>query len=46
MLSKTRNRRRLRRHGFLKRMRTAGGKNVLNARRSKGRAKLVVVKSK
>jgi len=27
-------------HGFLKRMSSPGGKNVINSRRSKGRSKL------
>lgn len=34
--------RRLRVHGFLKRMSTAGGKKVINARRRKGRKSLSV----
>lgn len=33
---------RLRVHGFLKRMASAGGKNVINARRAKGRKQLTV----
>ncbi len=33
---------RLRVHGFLKRMATAGGKNVINRRRAKGRKLLTV----
>lgn len=33
---------RLRKHGFLKRMSTSGGKNVMNARRKKGRKQLTV----
>ncbi|MCB9092955.1 MAG: 50S ribosomal protein L34 [Halobacteriovoraceae bacterium] len=33
---------RLREHGFLKRMSTAGGRGVINARRRKGRKKLTV----
>lgn len=33
---------RLRVHGFLKRMASAGGKNVINARRRKGRKSLTV----
>jgi large subunit ribosomal protein L34 len=35
---------RRRRHGFLKRMSTPGGRNVIRARRLKGRKRLVVVK--
>ena len=35
-------RRRKRTHGFLVRMRTVGGRRVINARRSKGRHKLSV----
>lgn len=33
---------RLRKHGFLKRMSSPGGKNVINARRRKGRKRLTV----
>ena len=35
-------RRRKRVHGFLKRMRTKGGQNVIKSRRAKGRKKLSV----
>lgn len=35
---------RRRRHGFLHRMATVGGRNVIRARRLKGRKRLVVVK--
>ncbi|MFH1012537.1 MAG: 50S ribosomal protein L34 [Candidatus Peregrinibacteria bacterium] len=40
MLSKGNKRKRARRHGFLTRMKTKGGKKVINRRRSKGRVKL------
>ncbi|MEX1099044.1 MAG: 50S ribosomal protein L34 [Bacteriovoracaceae bacterium] len=33
---------RLRKHGFLKRMASPGGKNVIKARRKKGRKRLSV----
>ena len=41
-LSKPNKRRRARRHGFLKRMSTVGGRRVIKARRSKGRHQLAV----
>ncbi|MBN2096286.1 50S ribosomal protein L34 [Candidatus Peregrinibacteria bacterium] len=42
MLSKRNQRKMHKRHGFLKRMDSKGGKTVLNRRRSKGRKKLSV----
>ena len=36
-------RQRAREHGFLSRMKTRGGKGVIKARRTKGRAKLTTV---
>ncbi|PCI25341.1 50S ribosomal protein L34 [Candidatus Peregrinibacteria bacterium] len=45
MLSKGNKRKRHRRHGFLHRMSTPGGKNVIKRRRSKGRWELAVKKT-
>ena len=46
MLGKTRWRRRLRRHGYLKRSSTRDGRKVLARRRRKGRHKLTVQNKK
>ena len=39
-------RKRIRKHGFMKRMATAGGQNVLKRRRAKGKKSLAVAKKK
>ena len=36
------NRKKYRKHGFLKRMATKAGRNILKSRRAKGRAKITV----
>lgn len=42
MLTKLKNRKRNRTHGFLSRMKTQSGRNVITRRRQKGRKKLAV----
>lgn len=44
MLAKLKKKKRLKKHGFLKRAGSKGGKKVLSARRKKGRCKLTVEK--
>lgn len=39
-------RKRIRKHGFMKRMATISGRNLLKRRRSKGRSSLAVAKKK
>lgn len=46
MLAKIRWRKRMRKHGFLKRSKTADGKKVMSRRRAQGRKRVVVQRKK
>ena len=45
MLSKGSKRKRHKRHGFLHRMSSPGGRKVINSRRNKGRHRLATIKN-